>query len=190
MKPRLETGSAIGSRRRFIGAAATTVAGLVMTGRASAPRAASGHAARGADAFTVIDTHTHFYDPSRPAGVSWPPRDDRLLHRTVLPRNYLALSVPRPVTGTVVVEASPWVEDNQWVLDLAARESWIVGVVGNLPVGTKAFAGHLKRFAPLAVVQGIVGDYFRGYGRAAEEQVFARSARTVCQWVQRSPERR
>ena len=34
---------------------------------------------------TIIDTHAHFYDPSRPAGVPWPPKDDAKLYRTVLP---------------------------------------------------------------------------------------------------------
>jgi predicted TIM-barrel fold metal-dependent hydrolase len=103
----------------------------------------------------VIDTHTHFYDPTRPQGVPWPPREHKLLYRTVLPRDYRALPVPSPVTGTVVVEASPWVEDNQWVLDLAAREPFILGLVGNLPVGTDAFAGHLKRFAANKLFRGI-----------------------------------
>jgi len=31
-----------------------------------------------------------------------------------------------------VVEASPWVEDNQWLLDLAARHTFIVGFCGHL----------------------------------------------------------
>jgi L-fuconolactonase len=109
----------------------------------------------GGSGFTVIDTHTHFYDPSRPQGVPWPPREEKLLYRRVLPSDYRALPVPRPVTGTVAVEASPWVEDNQWVLDLAAREQFIVGLVGNLPVGTKQFAGHLKRFAANKLFRGI-----------------------------------
>jgi predicted TIM-barrel fold metal-dependent hydrolase len=55
----------------------------------------------------------------------------------------------------VVVEASPWLEDNQWVLDLAAHDPFIVGFVGNLPVGTKEFAGHLKRFAANKLFRGI-----------------------------------
>ncbi len=103
----------------------------------------------------MIDTHTHFYDPTRPEGVPWPPRDNKQLYRPVLPNDYRALPVPQPVTGTVVVEASPWVEDNQWVLDLAANEPFIVGFVGNLPVGTKQFAGHLKRFAANKLFRGI-----------------------------------
>lgn len=36
-----------------------------------------------------------------------------------------------------------------------------------------------ERFAPLATVQGIVGEYFRSYGRRAEEKVFWQSARAA-----------
>jgi hypothetical protein len=45
--------------------------------------------------------------------------------------------------GTVVVEASPWLEDNQWVLDLAKESPGIVGFVGNLAVGRAGFAGSI-----------------------------------------------
>jgi predicted TIM-barrel fold metal-dependent hydrolase len=116
---------------------------------------ASFAAADAAASLKVVDTHTHFYDPTRPQGVPWPGKDEKRLYRTVLPRDYAALPVPRRVNGTVVVEASPWVEDNQWVLDLAQREPFIVGLVGNLPAGTREFAGHLKRFAANKVFRGI-----------------------------------
>ena len=42
-----------------------------------------------------------------------------------------------------------------------------------------------ERFAPLATVQGIVGDYFRSYGRRAEEKVFSQSAKSAYRWVRR-----
>jgi len=42
-----------------------------------------------------------------------------------------------------------------------------------------------ERFAPLATVQGIVGDYFRSLGRRAEEKVFAQSAKEAYRWVRR-----
>jgi hypothetical protein len=76
------------NRRRFLAAATKAVAGLTLTGWASDFRAAPDQPAAGAGGFTLIDTHTHFYDPSRPQGVPWPPRDDKLLYRTVLPKNY------------------------------------------------------------------------------------------------------
>ncbi len=144
------------SRRRFLITAAASGCGA---GSAwSRPRSDSDDAlssSRPAQTREVIDTHTHFYDPARPEGVPWPPNDDRLLYRTVLPRDYLGLPVPQPVTGTVVVEASPWVEDNQWILNLAAQHAFIRGLVGNLPVGTPEFAGHLERFSKNPAFRGV-----------------------------------
>jgi L-fuconolactonase len=135
------------TRRQFMGAAVGS-AGVLALGTAPCGFTAASES-------TIVDTHAHFYDPARPQGVPWPPRNDKLLYRTVLPRDYLALATPSKVTGTVVVEASPWVEDNQWVLDLAAGEPFIVGLVGNLPIGTKQFAGHLKRYAANPLFRGI-----------------------------------
>lgn len=103
----------------------------------------------------IIDTHTHFYDPSRPQGVPWPRPQETLLYRTVLPPHYGALAEPRGVSGTVVVEASPWVEDNQWILDLAAKESLIVGHAGSLNLASEDFPDHLGRFAANRLYRGI-----------------------------------
>ncbi len=119
------------TRRTFLTAATLGSASLV---RAAAPA-------------EIIDTHTHFYDPTRPQGVPWPSRDDRLLYRRVLPEHFERLAGPLGVTGTVVVEASPWVEDNQWLLDLANRNRVIVGVVGRLMVDGENFERDLERFA-------------------------------------------
>lgn len=103
----------------------------------------------------AIDTHTHFYDPTRPEGVPWPPKGDTLLHRPHLPPDFQRVTSGTPVVGTVVVEASEWVEDNQWILDLAARHPSIVGFVGNLRPGQPAFAGHLRRFAANPLFRGL-----------------------------------
>ena len=74
----------------------------------------------------IIDTHTHFYDPSRPQGVPWPGPENELLYRTVLPEHYRQIAEPEGVTGTVVVEASAWLDDNQWILDLAKDDPFNV----------------------------------------------------------------
>ena len=103
----------------------------------------------------IIDTHTHFYDPARPQGVPWPPKNEPKLYRTVLPRDYRAVPVSRHADATVVVEASEWVEDNQWILDLAANDPFLVGLVGNLPVGKEEFPALLKRLAANPRFRGI-----------------------------------
>ena len=103
----------------------------------------------------IIDTHTHFYDPARPRGVPWPPKDDPVLYRTVLPAEFRALTRPLGVAGTVAIEASPWVEDNAWLLELAAFEPVIVAVVGHLEAGEPEFRGRLERFARNRLFRGI-----------------------------------
>ena len=114
----------------------------------------------------IIDTHTHFYDPTRPQGVPWPPADNTLLYRTVLPEHYRALAEPEGVSGTVVVEASAWPEDNQWILDLAANEPpdapFIVGLVGHIDPNQPDFGATLARFAANPLLRGIRcgGQYF------------------------------
>ena len=107
------------------------------------------------DAPPVIDVHTHFYDPTRKEGVPWPGKGDKMLYRPVLPAEFKKLAAPHGVTGTVVVEASPWVEDNQWLLDQAKDNPVIVGVVGRLLLTDADFAKHLTRFAKNPLFRGI-----------------------------------
>ena len=95
----------------------------------------------------IIDTHTHFYDPSRPQGVPWPGPGSGQLYRTVLPKHYRAVAESEGVTGTVVVEASAWLEDNQWILDLAEADPFIVGLVGHIDPARDSFADDLARYA-------------------------------------------
>ena len=62
---------------------------------------------------------------------------------------------PLGVAGTIVVEASPWEEDNQWVLDLAAREPFILGLVGHLKPGRLGFEQYLQRFTRQPLFLGV-----------------------------------
>ena len=103
----------------------------------------------------IIDTHTHFYDPARPGGVPWPPKDEPLLYRTVLPAEYRKMAGPLGITGAIEVEASPLLEDNQWVLDLAAKDKFLVGTVGDLEPGKSGFGRNLERFHKNPLFLGI-----------------------------------
>jgi L-fuconolactonase len=129
------------SRRAFVTSALAGIA------------TASLHADGPAD--DIVDTHTHFYDPTRPQGVPWPGRDDKLLYRRVLPDDFRRIARPLGITGTVVVEASPWVEDNQWLLDLADKDAFLLGIVGRLLPSSDDFARDLRRFARNRKFRGI-----------------------------------
>ncbi|MFT5468847.1 MAG: L-fuconolactonase [Verrucomicrobiales bacterium] len=102
----------------------------------------------------IIDCHTHFFDPTRPKGIPWPGKDSPL-YRTILPKHLRELKTFRPLTGTVIVEASPRLEDNAWLLEIAKDDPFVVGIVGNLEPGGPDFAENLKRFAANPLFRGI-----------------------------------
>lgn len=110
----------------------------------------------------IIDTHTHFYDPTRPEGVPWPPPENKLLYRTVLPEHFRTLATPHGVTATVVVEAVARTEENRWILELAAADPTLVGYVARVPPNRPEFATELIELAANPLVRGIRcgGDYF------------------------------
>lgn len=133
------------TRREFIRSSAAMAAAAVATPSVALPQPDT----------EIIDCHTHFYDPGRPQGVPWPGKADTALYRPVYPRDYKVVSAPHGITGTVVVEASAWLEDNQWVLDLARDERVIAGFVGRLTPGDPSFAAGVTRFAGNPLFRGI-----------------------------------
>jgi predicted TIM-barrel fold metal-dependent hydrolase len=135
------------SRRTFLESAVGGAVGALGLGFALPVQAA--------EELAVVDCHTHFYDPTRPEGIPWPTKDDKVLYRTVLPKHFLEQAEPVGVTKTIVIEASPRLEDNAWLLELAAANPSVVGVVGHLTPGEPKFAEHLKRFAANKVFRGI-----------------------------------
>lgn len=115
------------TRRTFL-AAATGAAALAAAQDAPIP---------------ILDTHIHLYDPTRPQGVPYPPGPNPA---TALPDRYRAEITPLGVAGGIKVEASPWVEDNLWVLDLIADEPLVLGVIGNLDPMRPEFREYLERY--------------------------------------------
>src|SRR5215831_1211794 len=94
----------------------------------------------------IIDTHMHLFDTARPKGVPWPEKTDKVLYKPALPRRYRGIVEPLGIVGAIEVEASPLLEDNQWVLDHMAANSIFVGTVGDLEAGKPGFGKHLERF--------------------------------------------
>jgi predicted TIM-barrel fold metal-dependent hydrolase len=105
----------------------------------------------------IIDTHIHLFDPSRPQGVPWPPKDGAVPYQTTLPARFR-----QGVVGAIEVECSPWLEDNQWVLDVAEKDPIMVGTVGNLEPGHAGFSRNLERFHRNRLFRGIRYGYLWG----------------------------
>lgn len=117
----------------------------------------------------IIDTHIHLFDPRRPEGVPWPDKKETALYRPALPSRYRKVTKGLGVVGAIEVECSPWLEDNQWVLDVAAEDTMIVGTVGNLEPGTPDFRKHLERLRRNPLFLGI--RYGNLWNRNLGEQI-------------------
>jgi L-fuconolactonase len=112
----------------------------------------------------IIDTHTHFWDVSRPVPAE---RGGEMRFanpaRTIMPADVQAAATPHGIVGTVVVEASSWIEDNDWLLEVTKDNPFVVGMVGNFleVFGTSDFAATLTRFAAEPLFRGVRAAMFQ-----------------------------
>ena len=141
-------------RRTFL----TTSAGLAALNLSATP-----------GSIPIIDTHIHLFDPRRPQGVPWPEKDNKVLYQPALPDRFRRVTEGLGIVGAIEIECSPWLEDNQWVLDIAAKDSIIVGTVGDLVPGTADFRKNLERFHRNPLFRGI--RYGNLWGRNLTEDM-------------------
>ena len=118
----------------------------------------------------VIDTHIHLFDTARPGGVPWPDKKDAVLYKPATLSRYRKLARQHGIVGAIEVEASPLLEDNQWVLDIAAKDAMLVGTVGDLEPGKPEFRKQLERFHRNPLFRGI------RYGNIWDRDLSARLA--------------
>ena len=102
----------------------------------------------------IIDSHIHLFDISRPQGVPWPPKDSSI-YQSALPARYRKIALPFGIVGAIEIECSPWPDDNQWVLDIAAKDPIIVGTIGDLEPDVPAFGKQLEQLHRNPLFRGI-----------------------------------
>jgi L-fuconolactonase len=131
------------SRRSFIGGLAAA---------AVLPRALQ--AATGVDDIPIIDTHIHLFDGTRPQGAPYK-GGSGFPGGVALPATYAKFARPLGIVGALEIDASPWVEDNLWVLETIQADPIMVGTVGNLQPDKPEFAEYLARYAKNPLFRGI-----------------------------------
>jgi L-fuconolactonase len=108
----------------------------------------------------IIDTHFHLYDQTRPQGAPYPFTPNA---PPFLPHDYRESAKPLGIVGGIEVEASPWVEDNLWVLMQIEKEPMIVGTVGNIDPAKCDFQDFLDRYHRNKLFLGIrYGNVWKG----------------------------
>jgi L-fuconolactonase len=131
-------------RREFLTGAAAVAVAATRIAQAASPL----------DDIPIIDTHIHLFDGSRPQGA--PYKGSKQYEGGIaLPAMYRALAQPVGIVGAIEVEASPWIEDNLWVLEVSQTDTIMVGTIGDLQPEKPEFAEYLERYHRNALFRGI-----------------------------------
>lgn len=135
------------NRRKFVQSSAST-AGLLLAPHAPVARLLAlpeTSVSKTSQETPKIDTHIHLYDPTRPGGIPWPERSDKAIFWPALPPRLEQVSAGLGIVGAIAIEASPLTTDNDWVLDIAAKNPLMVGLVGDLVPGSGDYLPSLDR---------------------------------------------
>src|SRR2546421_652441 len=138
--------------RIFTGLLALTILGGMTADASAREKKAAGGAAKSR---AIIDTHIHIYQVTRPAGVPWPPKENKILYKDYTVADYKAMAKEHGITGAVIVEASPIFEDNLKILADTKGDKFYKGLVGNLEIGKPDFVASLDKLAKDPRVPGI-----------------------------------
>jgi L-fuconolactonase len=149
------------NRREFVSALGILpfAAEAALTAQVVPPAEAARLRAASASPFPVIDTHIHVFDKTRAGGMPYP-RDmpgggEPPQGHVALPGRYKLVASPFGVVGAIIVEASPRLEDNFWILDVAKDNPIIVGLVGRIDPMDAAFPKNLERLVKNKLFIGI-----------------------------------
>lgn len=77
----------------------------------------------------VIDAHQHLWKLAD-GYHQWLSPKRNTIHRDFLPEDLSPLLASANVHGTILVQAAPSDQETDWLLELAAANAWILGVVG------------------------------------------------------------
>ena len=93
-----------------------------------------------------IDSHQHFWNPSR-GDYDWMPMDNKILARSYSPADLEPHLTAVGIDQTVLVQAAATVEETEYMLGIADASPRVAGVVGWIDFEDPTHAHHLRRLA-------------------------------------------
>ncbi len=101
----------------------------------------------------IIDSHQHFWHYS-PDTHDWIGDDMQVLRRDFLPTDLAPILKQNGVSGCVAVQASQSLEETDFLLDLAEKHPFILGVVGWVDLQAHDLGKQLERWQGRSKLKG------------------------------------
>jgi len=109
----------------------------------------------------IVDCHIHLFDQTRPQGAPYFGGGSN--KDPALPARYRRLAQALGVVAAIEIEASPWIEDNLWVLEVEEKDPMMVGTIGNLQPEKPEFKDYLERYRKNRLFLGVRYGNLWGY---------------------------
>ncbi|WP_200866533.1 amidohydrolase family protein [Sphingobium sp. C100] len=102
----------------------------------------------------MIDAHQHFWALANPF-TAWPTPDLAAIHRDFAPDDLRPLLAQAGVTGTILVQAAPDVDETRFLLGLADAHDFVKGVVGWIDFEAVDALDQLRQLASNPWLKGL-----------------------------------
>jgi L-fuconolactonase len=103
--------------------------------------------------YPIIDAHQHFwkFDPQRDI---WMTDEMMVLRKDYLPEDIRTIFIHNRISSSVIVQADPSENENQFLLRLAEQNHFIKGVVGWIDLESEELEEKLKYYQGFPVMKG------------------------------------
>lgn len=157
---------------------------------------------------TIIDTHQHFwkYDP---VNYSWINDEMQVIRKDFLPGDLAVIVNEEKLHGTIAVQADQTESETDWLLQLAAKNDFIKGVVGWVDLRSSNIEERLQHYQQFSKLKGfrhvlqgedpsfmLQESFLNGisklneYGFAYDILIFPQHLEAALQLVKQFPEQR
>lgn len=157
---------------------------------------------------TIIDTHQHFwkYDP---VNYSWINDEMQVIRKDFLPGDLAVIVNEEKLHGTIAVQADQTEAETDWLLQLAAKNDFIKGVVGWVDLRSSNIEERLQHYQQFSKLKGfrhvlqgeepsfmLQESFLNGisklneYGFAFDILIFPQHLEAALQLVKQFPEQR
>jgi L-fuconolactonase len=102
----------------------------------------------------IIDAHQHFLQLER-GDYGWLTPDLASLYRDFMPDDLAPHLLQHDIDGTILVQAAPTPAETEFLLDIADKTSFVLGVVGWTDFAAKSAASDIARLAKHPKLVGI-----------------------------------